>query len=91
MTALFEFWSLNAQEVGVRLAEHVGLVVASVLAAATVGVPIGVVAARRPRIGGPVAAIAGIVQTVPSLALFGFLLPLPLVGGIGARTRAGGV
>ena len=86
MTALFEFWSLNAQEVGVRLAEHVGLVVASVLAAATVGVPVGVMAARRPRIGGPVAAIAGIVQTVPSLALFGFLLPLPLIGGIGART-----
>jgi len=86
MTALLEFWSVNAQEVGTRLAEHLGLVVVSVLAAAAVGVPIGIVAARRPRIGGPVAAVAGIVQTVPSLALFGFLLPLPLVGGIGART-----
>jgi osmoprotectant transport system permease protein len=70
----------------VRLVEHVGLVVASVLAAAIVGVPLGIVAVRRPRVGGPVAAVAGIVQTVPSLALFGFLLPLPLVGGIGART-----
>ena len=48
--------------------------------------PIGIVAARRPRIGGPLAAAASIVQTIPSLALFGFLLPLPLVGGIGART-----
>ena len=58
----------------------------STVVAVAMGVPIGIVAARRPRIGGPLAAAASVVQTVPSLALFGFLLPLPLVGGIGART-----
>ena len=56
------------------------------LVAVAIGVPIGIVAARRPRIGGPLAAAASVIQTVPSLALFGFLLPLPLVGGVGART-----
>ena len=55
-------------------------------AAVVAGVPIGIVAARRPRVGAPIAAAASIIQTVPSLALFGFLLPLPLVGGVGART-----
>src|SRR4029450_5951181 len=68
------------------LAQHVTLVVASTLVATVVGVPLGVLAARQPRIGAPLTGFANIVQTIPSLALFGFLLPLPLVGGIGART-----
>src|SRR4029450_13429154 len=68
------------------LAQHVTLVVASTLVATVVGVPLGVLAARQPRIGAPLTGFANIVQTIPSLALFGFLIPLPLVGGIGART-----
>ena len=47
--------------------------------------PLGIFAARRPRLAAPVVGVANIVQTVPSLALFGFLLPVPLVGGVGAR------
>src|SRR5919112_908066 len=70
---VLRFWQSHAAEV-------------STAVAALIGVPVGVAAARRPRIGGPLAAIASVVQTIPSLALFGFLLPLPLVGGIGART-----
>ncbi|MGE0445492.1 MAG: glycine betaine ABC transporter substrate-binding protein [Vicinamibacterales bacterium] len=81
-----EFWRTHAAEVLQLLGEHVGLVVVSTIVAVAAGVPIGIAAARRPRIGGPLATLASIVQTVPSLALFGFLLPLPLVGGIGART-----
>lgn len=81
-----EFWRAHAAEVLQLIGEHVGLVVVSTLVAVAAGVPIGIAAARRPRIGGPLATLASIVQTVPSLALFGFLLPLPLVGGIGART-----
>src|SRR5260370_9978778 len=53
--------------------------------AAAVGVPLGIFAARRPRLSAPLVAIANIVQTVPSLAMFGFLLPVPLVGGVGPR------
>src|SRR5262245_53661683 len=67
------------------LAQHVLLVVASTLAAIAIGVPFGVLAARRPRLGAPVVWIANVVQTIPSLAMFGFLLPLPLIGGLGAR------
>ena len=86
MASLLQFWSSHASELGTLLAQHVALVLVSTMAAVVAGVPIGIVAARRPRVGGPIAAAASIVQTIPSLALFGFLLPLPLVGGVGART-----
>jgi osmoprotectant transport system permease protein len=48
-------------------------------------VPLGIFAARRPRLSAPLVALANLVQTVPSLAMFGFLLPLPLLGGVGPR------
>ena len=86
MSELLAFWSSHAAELWALIAQHIALVLVSTLVAVAVGVPIGIVAARRPRIGGPLAAAASIIQTIPSLALFGFLLPLPLVGGIGART-----
>ena len=83
---VFQFWQSHSTETMRLLSQHVGLVIASTFAAILAGIPIGIAAARRPRIGGPLAAIASVVQTIPSLALFGFLLPLPLLGGIGART-----
>ena len=86
MTSLFQFWSSHASELWALLGQHIGLVVVSTAAATAAGVPIGVIAARRPRFGVPLTAAASIVQTVPSLALLGFLLPLPFVGGVGVRT-----
>ena len=86
MTDLLTFWRGHAGELAGLLAQHVALVTASSLVAVAVGVPLGILAAHRPRVGAPLAAVANVVQTIPSLALFGFLLPLPLVGGIGART-----
>src|SRR5437867_2348315 len=83
---LMTFWRAHASEVATLIAQHVALVAASTLAAVAAGVPLGILAARRPRVGGPLSAAASVVQTIPSLALFGFLLPLPLVGGVGART-----
>ena len=53
--------------------------------AVAIGVPLGIFAARRPRLGAPLVGVANIVQTIPSLAMFGFLLPVPLIGGVGAR------
>src|SRR5204862_396622 len=47
--------------------------------------PFGLLAAKRPRLGAPVVWLANVAQTIPSLAMFGFLLPLPFVGGLGAR------
>lgn len=68
------------------LGQHVFLVCVSTAVVIAVGVPLGIVAARRPRVGAPIIAVANVCQTIPSLAMFGFLIPLPLVGGVGART-----
>jgi osmoprotectant transport system permease protein len=67
-------------------AQHLALVAVSTVLASAAGIPLGIALTRRPKLARPVLGIAGVVQTIPSLALFGFLLPLPLIGGIGART-----
>jgi osmoprotectant transport system permease protein len=82
---LVEFWQAHAAEFGGLLAQHVFLVTVSTVFAIVAGVPLGVLAARRPRLGAPVVWLANVAQTIPSLAMFGFLLPLPFVGGLGAR------
>ena len=83
--SLLRFLAEHRAEFLHLLFQHVVLVGASTLAAIAVGVPTGVLAARRPRAGAPIVWLANVVQTIPSLAMFGFLLPLPLVGGLGAR------
>ena len=85
MTSVVGFWLAHRQELATLLAEHVLLVVISTTIAVAIAVPLGVFAARRPRLASPLVAIANIAQTIPSLAMFGFLLPVPLIGGIGAR------
>ncbi|HEX6162577.1 MAG TPA: ABC transporter permease/substrate-binding protein [Vicinamibacterales bacterium] len=86
MTALIEFIASHRAEFVARLGEHVVLVLASTMIAAAIGIPLGILAARRPMIAKPIVGVANLAQTIPSLALFGFLIPLPLVGGIGTRT-----
>lgn len=85
MLRVFSFWSSHRAEVVALLGQHVILVAISTLAAVAIAVPLGIVASRRPRLAAPLTAAANIVQTIPSLAMFGFLLPVPLVGGVGAR------
>jgi osmoprotectant transport system permease protein len=85
MTKLFAFWASHRTELAGLLGQHIVLVVVATTVAAAIGVPLGVFAARRPRLAAPLMAAASIVQTIPSLAMFGFLLPVPLVGGVGAR------
>src|SRR4029079_5171493 len=84
MTLLRFLGEHRAEFMGLLL-QHILLVGASTAAAIAIGVPVGVLAARRPRLGAPIVWLANVVQTIPSLAMFGFLLPLPLVGGLGAR------
>jgi osmoprotectant transport system permease protein len=86
MTDLLAFIASHRAEMATRLGEHVVLVVASTAIAAAVGVPLGILAARRPSLSRPIVGLANLAQTVPSLALFGFLIPLPMIGGIGTRT-----
>jgi osmoprotectant transport system permease protein len=65
--------------------EHVWLTVAAMLFATAIAVPAGVWLTRSKRLARPVMAIANILQTIPSLAMFGFLLPLPWLGERAAR------
>ena len=85
MTKLFRFWLDHRQELAILFGEHIFLVAVSTLIAVAVGVPLGIFASRRARLAAPFVGIANIVQTIPSLAMFGFLLPVPLIGGVGAR------
>lgn len=64
-----------------RTLEHLALTFLSLAAAILVAVPLGIVAARRPRIGQAILAAVGIAQTIPSLALLVFMIPLLGIGG----------
>ena len=75
-----------ANEILRATAQHVVIVAIAVVVAAAAGIPLGVMCVRRPRTGRVVLRVIDIVQTIPSLAMFGFLIPLPLIGGIGVRT-----
>ncbi|HML15511.1 MAG TPA: ABC transporter permease [Bryobacteraceae bacterium] len=66
--------------------EHLVLVFSATAIAIAIGVPAGILLTRRAEWRAPVLGIANILQTIPSLALFGFLIPIPLIGGIGPRT-----
>ena len=81
----FDFIRQNWREVLGLTGEHLLLVAVSTLIAVAVGLPVGLMLTRRPAWKRPVLAAANILQTVPSLALFGFIIPLKYVGGIGWR------
>jgi osmoprotectant transport system permease protein len=66
--------------------QHIVIVVIAVAIAAAAGIPIAIAAVRHPRWGRRFLRVIDVIQTIPSLALFGFLIPLPLIGGIGVRT-----
>ena len=68
------------------LGEHLILVLVSILIASAIAVPAGILLAESPRARRLALGIAGIGQTIPSLALFGFLIPIPFIGGIGPHT-----
>ncbi len=65
--------------------EHLMLVSLAVLAASLIAIPTAIWSQRNPRAGNLILKFTDIIQTIPSLALFGLLLPLPLIGGIGAK------
>jgi osmoprotectant transport system permease protein len=83
---LSEFFWERRREILALTGQHVLLVLAATAIAVAIGVPLGVALTRRPRLARPILGFANVVQTIPSLALFGFLIPLPVLGGIGART-----
>lgn len=78
--------SPSALELIALTGQHLQLVLVATAGATAIAVPFGVVAARRPVLGRFILSTASVLQTVPSLALFGLLIPVPWIGGIGART-----
>ncbi|HEY7821129.1 MAG TPA: ABC transporter permease subunit, partial [Vicinamibacteria bacterium] len=73
-------------DIATQTLEHLFLVMVSVSIALVVGIPLGIYLTRKPSLASPVIGFASVMQTVPSLALFGFLIPVPLIGGIGNST-----
>lgn len=76
----------NGREVLELTLQHVTLVGISMLLATAIGIPLGVLLTRRVALRRWVLGGANIIQAIPSLALFGFLIPVPIMGGIGSRT-----
>jgi osmoprotectant transport system permease protein len=77
---LYQFMLQNHTEVLELTLEHLWLVGISTLLAVLIGIPLGIAITRWPVLNKPVLGGANIIQTIPSLALFGFLLPAPWIG-----------
>jgi osmoprotectant transport system permease protein len=77
------FWNFIAQnrsQIADLTLEHLWLVGVATMLAVAFGIPLGILITHKPRLQKPVIATANIIQTIPSLALFGFLLPTPWIG-----------
>lgn len=84
--SVWQFFLGHQREIARATGEHLVLVLVSLAIAIAIGVPAGVLIVRHPRLRVFALGVASILQTIPSLALFGFLIPLPFLGGIGKRT-----
>lgn len=75
-----EFLQRHGDEILQATGEHIWLVGLTMLLAVLIGVPLGILVARRPWLSKPILGTANVAETIPSLALFGFLLPVPWLG-----------
>jgi osmoprotectant transport system permease protein len=80
------FFLEHREEILEATLAHLSLVLSAMLIAVAIGVPLGMLVVQRTTLRNVVLGIASVFQTVPSLALFGFLIPIPFIGGIGRRT-----
>ncbi len=79
------FLKLHSAEIGRLTFEHLWLTLFAMLLATAIGLPLGIMLTRHERLAKPVIAITNVVQVIPSLALFGLLLPVPWLGENAAR------
>ena len=86
MKDFLQFLTANWPELLTLTREHIFVVLISTGFAILIGIPLGIVLTRVRSLQTPILGFANIMQTVPSLALFGLLIPIPLIGGIGSRT-----
>ena len=83
--SLWQFLAQNRAEVWQLTLEHLWMVGISMAIAVAIGVPVGIWLTRRQVLEKPVLGVANVIQTIPSLALFGFLLPAPWIGARAER------
>ncbi len=84
--SVFDFLVRNRGEVFQLTVEHLALVGISMALATLIGIPLGIAVTRHVPLKRWVMGAASVIQTVPSLAMFGFLIPVPFIGGIGGRS-----
>src|SRR5499427_9757801 len=77
---VWQFMLQNRVELLQSTLEHLWLVGVSTLLAVLIGIPLGILITRHPALNKPILGVANVIQTIPSLALFGFLLPAPWIG-----------
>ncbi|MBE9229907.1 ABC transporter permease subunit [Phormidium sp. LEGE 05292] len=77
------FFTQYGPEILLRMGEHLILVAIAMTVATSIGIPLGILIARQPKIAQPILVVANAIQTIPSLAIFGFLISVPFLGGIG--------
>ncbi len=86
MNDFLSYLRASQAELATQLVRHLELVALALTLAVIIAVPAGIIVARRSRARRVIIGGANALQTIPSLALFGLLIPLPLIGGIGVRT-----
>jgi osmoprotectant transport system permease protein len=82
----WQFFVEHRGEILSATLDHVGLVLIAMLIAIAISMPLGMLIVYHKGLQRIALGIASILQTIPSLALFGFLIPIPFIGGIGKRT-----
>lgn len=85
MTA-WNFFATHREEIWSATLDHIALVLIAMAIAIAIAVPLGMFIVQRPALRTFSLSFASVLQTIPSLALFGFLIPIPFIGGIGRRT-----
>jgi osmoprotectant transport system permease protein len=79
------FFARYGSQIAELTVEHIWLTGWAILIATLISIPLGILLTRNKRLAKPVLAVVNTLQTIPSLAMLGFLLPLPLLGGKAAR------
>jgi len=77
---LWDFMRQQSDKLATQTLEHIGLTFISLFLAVLVGLPLGILIARKRKLSGTVLGIAGVLQTIPSIALLGFMIPLLGIG-----------
>jgi osmoprotectant transport system permease protein len=82
----YTFFVTHGAEILSSTLEHLELVLIAMAIAVAMAIPLGILIVQRPALRTVALGVASVFQTIPSLALFGFLIPIPFIGGIGKRT-----